>query len=179
MNDRALLNIHMQQLIRSRVGVICVSWWGQDSFTDRALPLLFQAAEEHDIQICFHIEPHLGADGRNAKTVRQSIVYLLDKYGKSSALYRAKTHGNRPVFYVYDSYLTPAAEWATILSPSGESTLRHTKYDSVVIGLWVKRNEKAFFLHGHFDGFYTYFASNALRTGQHSPIGKSCRSGHA
>ncbi len=49
---------------------------------------------------------------------------------------------NRPMFYVYDSYLTKSEEWATILAPDGENTLRGTKYDSIMIGLWVKRNEE-------------------------------------
>ena len=43
-NDPAVLDIHMRQLLRSRVGVISVSWWGKDTYTDRALPLLFQAS---------------------------------------------------------------------------------------------------------------------------------------
>lgn len=164
-NDPAVLDIHMQQLLRARVGIISVSWWGIDSFTDKALPLLFQVAAKHGIKINFHIEPHLGSGGRNAKLVREGIVYLLEEYGQSPALYRDAQRGNRPVFYIYDSYLTAAKEWATILAPDGQHTLRGTKYDSIIIGLWVKPNEQQFFLEGHFDGFYTYFASDGFTYG--------------
>jgi glycoprotein endo-alpha-1,2-mannosidase len=164
-NDPATLDIHMQHLVRSRVGVISVSWWGRDSFTDRALPLLFQVAERHGIRICFHIEPQLGPGGRDSRMVREAIVYLLDTYGESPVLYRDAEGKNRPMFYVYDSYLSRADEWATILAPDGENTLRGTEYDSLVIGLWVKRHEERFFLDGHFDGFYTYFATNGFTYG--------------
>ncbi len=156
---------HMQQLRRARVGVICVSWWGKDSFTDRALPLLFRAAEKHGIRISFHIEPHLGSGKRNARQVREAIVYLINSYGDSAALYRDTQRGKRPMFYVYDSYLTRAEDWATILAPQGKATIRGTKYDAVVIGLWVKQDEERFFLDGHFDGFYTYFASDGFTYG--------------
>ncbi len=67
-NDPAVLDIHMRQLLRSRVGVISVSWWGKDTYTDRALPLLFQAAERHGIRINFHIEPQLGSRRRDAES---------------------------------------------------------------------------------------------------------------
>ena len=164
-NDPATVDEHMQQLLRARVGVISVSWWGSGSFTDKALPVLFAAAERHGLKINFHIEPHLGSGGRNARKVREAIVDLLDAYGDSPALDRDPQHGNRPVFYVYDSYLTDADEWATILAPDGAHTLRNTPYDSLVIGLWVKQDEEQFFLDGHFDGLYTYFATDGFTYG--------------
>jgi glycoprotein endo-alpha-1,2-mannosidase len=164
-NDPAVLDIHMRQLLRSRVGVISVSWWGKDTYTDRALPLLFQAAERHGIRINFHIEPRLGSKRRDASLVREAVVYLNDTYGKSPAFYRDADRGDRPMFYVYDSYLTKSDEWATILAPDGKNTLRGTEYDSIMIGLWVRRNEERFFLDGHFDGFYTYFATDGFTYG--------------
>ena len=154
-NDPAVVDAHMRQLRRAGVGVISTSWWGKDSFTDRALPLLFRAAEKHGIKINFHIEPRLGPAGRDAKMVREAIVYLLDTFGHSPALYRDARRDGRAVFYIYDSYLTPADEWATVLAPDGENTIRGMPYDATVIGLWVKQDETAFFLSGHFDGLYT------------------------
>ncbi|MCA9102145.1 MAG: hypothetical protein KDA63_13370 [Planctomycetales bacterium] len=164
-NDRATIDRHMRQLHRAGVGVISVSWWGKGSFTDRALPPLFASAARHGIAICFHLEPNLGAQGRNARLVRDAIQYLVDAYGAEPALYRDARRGNRPVFYIYDSYLTAADEWATILAPDGADSIRGSDYDAVVIGLWVKAHEQQFFLDGHFDGFYTYFASDGFTYG--------------
>lgn len=164
-NDPNTLDIQMRQLRRAKVGVICVSWWGRGSFTDQALPGLFRAAEKHGIRINFHLEPHLGPGRRDAGKVRDAVIYLLDAYGASPALYRDASRGNRPMFYIYDSYLTKAAEWATILAPEAERTIRGTKYDAVMIGLWVKEHEQRFFLDGHFDGYYTYFATDGFTFG--------------
>jgi glycoprotein endo-alpha-1,2-mannosidase len=66
------------------------------------------------------------------------------------------------MFFVYDSYLTPASDWADLLSPNGKGTIRNTKYDSAVIGLWVKKNDGEFMTEGCFDGVYTYFASDGF-----------------
>ncbi len=156
------LNAHMQMLRRAQVGVICTSWWGKDSYTDKAFPRLLDAAVNHDIKVSFHIEPF---PGRNAQTARDAIVYIIDKYGSHPAIYRYGKDNPRPIFYIYDSYLTPAKQWKTILSPDGAQTIRDTRYDSVVIGLWVKEHEQAFMTEGNFDGYYTYFATDGFTYG--------------
>ena len=156
------LDAHMLMLRRAKAGVICTSWWGKDTYTDKAVPRLLEAAARYNIKVCFHIEPF---PGRNAQTTRESIVYIIDKYGSHSAFYRYGKEKSRPMFYIYDSYLTPAKQWKTILSPDGLQTIRNTKYDSVVIGLWVKENEQAFMTESQFDGFYTYFATDGFTYG--------------
>jgi glycoprotein endo-alpha-1,2-mannosidase len=161
-NDPATLETHMRQLRRAGVGVLCASWWGRDTFTDRALPGLFNAAAAAGLRVNFHLEPF---PGRNAATTRAAIGYLLDRFGASPALHRLPRHGNRPMFFVYDSYLTPGAEWATVLGPDGAQTLRGTAADAVVLGLWVKENEASFMREGGFDGFYTYFATDGFTYG--------------
>ena len=161
-NSEADIAAHMQMSRRAGVGVICTSWWGIGDYTDRVLPKLLDGATKHDIKICFHIEPFRG---RNAKTTRAALVYIIDTYGGHPAFYRHGAGRGRPLFYVYDSYLTPATEWATILEPNGSDSIRGTKYDSVVIGLWVKEREEDFMLTGHFDGFYTYFATEGFTYG--------------
>jgi hypothetical protein len=137
-----------------------LTWWGPDHYTDKPAPLVFDAAAKEGLQVCFHIEPF---PGRNAKTTRQAIVDLTDRFGGHPAWYRGVD--GRPLFYLYDSYLTPAREWADILAPDGANTLRNTPYDATIIGLWVKRNDGAFMKEGHFDGFYTYFATDGFTYG--------------
>jgi competence/damage-inducible protein CinA-like protein len=156
------LEAHMLMLRQAKVGVICSSWWGKDSYTDKAMPRLLDAAARHNIKVCFHIEPF---PGRDAQTTRDAIVYIIDKYGSHQAFYRHGKDKPRPMFYVYDSYLTPAEQWITILAPEGSQTIRNTKYDSVVIGLWVKEHEQRFMTEGHFDGYYTYFATDGFTYG--------------
>ncbi len=152
----------MGHLRRAGVGVVAATWWGPDDYTDRSLAVLFDLAAEHDLQVCFHIEPY---PGRNAASVRESIVYLLDRFGSHPGLYRCPQRKQLPMFYLYDSYLTPAEEWAALLRPEGSITLRGTPYDAVVIALWVKKGEEGFMTQGGFDGFYTYFATDGFTYG--------------
>ena len=161
-NDPETLDRQMRELRDARVGVVCASWWGRGHYTDRTLPVLLDAADRHGLKVNFHVEPF---GGRNANSTREAIVYLIDTYGKHPALHRGAEFGSRPVIFLYDSYLTPAADWATILAPDGANTIRGTPYDTAVIGLWVKRGESADMLTAHFDGFYTYFGADGFTWG--------------
>lgn len=153
------VDAHMQDLVRAKVGVAVVTWWGMGTPTDRNLTIIFDAAERNGIQISFHIEPF---PGRNAETTRVAIVHLLERFEDHPALYR---HEGRPMIYLYDSYLTPAEDWARLLSPDGEIGIRGTRFDCAVIGLWVREDEEAFMKIGHFDGFYTYFTPDGFTYG--------------
>eukprot|EP00899_Mesostigma_viride_P014241 jgi/Mesvir1/22818/Mv20081-RA.1 len=158
---------HMRQLVDAGVRVLVLSWWGpewrpasadtQGVHTDSALPILFRAAEASgDIKLAFHLEPYAG---RTALTVREDIEYLISRYGNSSALLRID---GRPLYYVYDSYLIPASEWAQILSPDGSATLRATPWDGVFIGLLLDTRGADALLAGGFDGGYSYFGSPSV-----------------
>lgn len=160
--DPAVVERHMRQLKAAGVGTICLSWWGKDSFEDRAARLILDTAAKHNIVVNFHIEPF---PGRSARTTREAIVYIIDRYGSHPAFYRGACGHGPPMFYVYDSYLTPAEEWAELLTPGGEHTIRSTEYDSDLIGLWVGEDEEDFFTGGGFDGFYTYFAVDGFTFG--------------
>jgi glycoprotein endo-alpha-1,2-mannosidase len=73
------------------------------------------AGEGGGMRVAFHLEPY---PGRTAETVRADLRYLIDRFGASDALLRGGAErGSGPVFFVYDSYLTAAAEWATLLGP--------------------------------------------------------------
>lgn len=161
-NDPETLDRQMRELVAAQVGVISASWWGRDSFTGKNLPSLMDAAHSHGLQVCIHLEPF---SGRNAQTTGRAIRELIDEYGTHPAFLRSRHAGNRPLFFVYDSYLTPAKDWADLLADGGKYSIRNSKYDSAVIGLWVKENDGRFMTDGHFDGFYTYFAAEGFTYG--------------
>jgi glycoprotein endo-alpha-1,2-mannosidase len=161
-NDPVAVGEHMAQMKAAGIGVVVATWWGIDDFTGRALQVVFDQAAAHGLAVCFHIEPF---PGRNAATTREALVHLLETFGDHPALYRDPARGNRPWVYLYDSYLTPAEEWATLLRPEGAQTIRGTEYDAVVIGLWVKKQDGPFMTTGGFDGFYTYFATDGFTYG--------------
>jgi len=161
-NDRRVVREQMRQMREAGIGVVSVSWWGAGSDTDRNVPLLLDEAERAGLKVNFHIEPFAG---RTAITTRAAITRIINAHGKHPAFYRYAAGGNRPLFYVYDSYLIPAADWAEVLSPQGEQTIRGGEHDAVVIGLWVKEGDGRKMLEGHFDGFYTYFATDGFTYG--------------
>ncbi|MCP4143704.1 MAG: hypothetical protein GY752_00310, partial [bacterium] len=157
-HDPAVVEKHMEQLVTAGVGTISVSWWGADTFEGKAVPLIMEKAEKFGLKVNFHIEPF---PGRSPKTTFEQLKYIIDNYGDHPAFYR---FNNKPLFYVYDSYFIPAEEWASILQP-GDKSIRGTKYDSVMIGLWVQEKEQQFFIDSGFDGFYNYFAVDGFTFG--------------
>lgn len=159
--DPAIIERHMRMLVQARIGTVAVTWLGVDDPSFKSLAPLFAAAQRHGVKICFQIEP---AARKTADDARAAIVEILDRYGRHPAFYRdAQTQ--RPLFFVYDSYVIDRREWARVLSRDGAQTLRGTDYDADVLGLWVGADEHAFFEQSGFDGFYTYFASRGFSYG--------------
>jgi glycoprotein endo-alpha-1,2-mannosidase len=157
-NDTSLIEKHMEMIAKAGIGVVVITWWGKDSYEDKSIPLYLKIADKHGIKITFHIEPFY----ETIKEFRESVCYLIDKYGKYPAFYK---QNDKPFFYIYDSYKIKAIDWATVLGTKGSSSLRKTKYDATFIGLWVNKGEEDFFNNGNFDGIYTYFASNGFTDG--------------
>lgn len=165
--DLETLDRQMLELRRARVGVISASWWGKDHLTDRNMKRLLDGAHTHGIFVNFHIEPF---GGRNGRTTKEALRYVIDTYGEHPAMHRLATHGerSRPVFFVYDSYLTAAEDWAEVLTAGKAESIRGTKYDAVMIGLWVKEKDGNAIKRAGFDGFYSYFGSDGFTWGSSS-----------
>jgi glycoprotein endo-alpha-1,2-mannosidase len=159
-HDPEVLARHMRQLRRAGVGSLCVSWWGDGSFEDRALPALLDAAAEGGIAVSFHLEP---LPGRDAAVSRAALASLLGRFGDHAALWRDAA--GRPLVFVYDSYLSTPDEWARLLTPGGDLTIRGAGLDCVMIGLWVERGHGEDLARAGFDGAYTYFATDGFTYG--------------
>jgi len=140
-SDPAVLHRHMRQLRDAGIGVVCVSWLGPDCLEARALDALMDVAAAHGIQVDFHLEP---AVQESIETIRDAIVHLIATYGEHPAFYRDPTAGERGLFYVYDSRNTPASEWARLLTPGGDLTIRGTRWDAAVLGLLLTEDDLDF-----------------------------------
>lgn len=159
--DSAVIEKHLAQIASAGIGVIAVTWLGQDDYTYRSVPLILNAAERHKVKVCFQLEPVVR---KTMVTTRAAIAFIIDHFGRHPAFYRSdKTQ--RPIFFVYDSYMIPAQQWAQVLSDTGSYSIRHTPYDADVIGLWVNKEDELSFIDGCFDGMYTYFASAGFTYG--------------
>ncbi|KAK5650841.1 hypothetical protein RI129_001870 [Pyrocoelia pectoralis] len=163
--DPTVIQVHMKQLREAGIGVIVVSW-SPPNYADSPssmLPLLFRYAKLYELRIALHIEPYFN---RNPINLLQHLRTFLIQYGKHAALYKLKRDDrDLPVFYVYDSYLTPANSWREILSRDGVLSVRGGEMDVIFIGLLVDIQHRYHIKKSHFDGFYTYFAANSFSYG--------------
>ncbi len=59
---------------------------------------------------------------------------MVDTYGASPALLRipGSSRVPVPVYYVYDSYHIPPSDWASLLGPEGERSIRGTRLDGML-----------------------------------------------
>ncbi|MBC8422688.1 alpha-mannosidase [bacterium] len=159
--DPVAVQQHMHWAARAGIGTLCVSWWGVHSFEDRLLPVLLKSADLHGLELSLHLEPF---PGRDAATMRGALIHLVGRYGDRDVFYHLPGD-DRLVCFVYDSYLTPAAEWAALLRPGGRLSIRGTNLDVVMLGLWVEEDDGPELLAAGFDGFYTYFATDGFTYG--------------
>lgn len=165
-SDATVIDTHMKMLSEAKVGVLVVSWYPpgmSGSQGDSVLPLLLDSAHRHDLRVAPHIEPYRD---RNPINLSEHLRYIISRYGAHPALYRIQRRGQSlPVFYVYDSYRTPAGAWKELLSAKGNLSVRGTQFDGIFLGLLVDMQHRYDIRKSHFDGFYTYFATNGFTYG--------------
>lgn len=186
--DPSTLEAQFRDMRAAGVRVAVCSWWGragvsggdsQGALTDAALALALDAAvsaarsgsadgdsvalavdgDSADAvaatRVALHLEPYAG---RSAESVRADLEHLASAYGAHAGLYRDAARG-LPLIYVYDSYHLPPHEWARLLSPAGDLSVRGTPLDATFIGLWLEASHGKELAAGGFDGAYTYFAA--------------------
>ncbi|XP_034029946.1 glycoprotein endo-alpha-1,2-mannosidase-like protein [Thalassophryne amazonica] len=168
--DPEVLESHMEQIVACAAGVLVLSWYPPGLADDNGeptedfVPAVLDAAYRHNLKVAFHIQPYRG---RNDQSVHDNIKYIIDRYGEHGAFYKFTSNIGKslPLFYIYDSYLTPPEAWSEFLTPTGSHSVRGSAYDAIFIALIVEEHHKHDILAGGFDGMYTYFASNGFSFG--------------
>uniref|UniRef100_A0A8C2Z1N1 Mannosidase endo-alpha like n=1 Tax=Cyclopterus lumpus TaxID=8103 RepID=A0A8C2Z1N1_CYCLU len=158
--------------LRVSPGVLVLSWYPPSLADDNGEPtedLVPVVLDKHHLysyfqHVAFHIQPYRG---RNDQSVHDNIKYIIDRYGDHGAFYTftSSTGKSLPLFYIYDTYLTPPESWSEFLTPTGSHSVRGSAYDAIFIALIVEERHKHDILAGGFDGMYTYFASNGFSFG--------------
>jgi hypothetical protein len=77
--DKAVVEQHARWMADAGVGAIALSWWGPDSNTNRATPLVMDVMKAHDIHVTFHLEPY---SHNRAASYAADVNYLLREYGE-------------------------------------------------------------------------------------------------
>eukprot|EP00761_Pharyngomonas_kirbyi_P014417 gb/GECH01014447.1/.p1 GENE.gb/GECH01014447.1/~~gb/GECH01014447.1/.p1 ORF type:complete len:451 (+),score=86.97 gb/GECH01014447.1/:1-1353(+) len=165
--DRKLIENQLEEIQHLGVSVISVSWFGDTSYSElRMIESILDLAEPLGIKVNFHIENY---EDRSANNIWSGIKLLLQHFGSHAALDRIEKYGNRPIFYVRDSYLIKPDKWALMLSPEGQWTIRGSKFDSLIIGLYIDQLDRDSILESYFDGVYTLFGASGFTEGS-SPM---------
>ncbi|KNC46829.1 endo-alpha-mannosidase [Thecamonas trahens ATCC 50062] len=167
--DAAVVTGHTSDAGKAGIGVLVYGWTGQASNpravdgeginTDIIVDDVLRAVETSHVpvQIAFHSEPY---EGRSPVSFADDAEYLAAHYFHYDSIYRID---GRPVVYVYDSYRSPAVEWADVLGKGG--SLRGSDADVFAFGLCLDRGCVAELAAGGFDGLYTYFGSDGFSYG--------------
>jgi hypothetical protein len=141
---RAVIEQHARWIADSGAGSINLSWWGKDSYEDRAAHAVMDVMRAHDLKVSFHLEPYADDHGRRAA---QDILYLVEEFGERRGfdallLLQDPDGGVGPVFKGFRTLLpatvrdcrgvprevtdyTPDAEWRAQLDTL-RTTLRGT-----------------------------------------------------
>jgi hypothetical protein len=77
--DAKVLEQHASWIREAGVGAVALSWWGRQSWQDRAVSLILDVLRAHDLKATFALEPY--ADDR-ARYYASDILYLLREYGE-------------------------------------------------------------------------------------------------
>jgi len=95
-HDEQIITQHAKWSKQAKLDGWIVSWWGHDTFEDRAMPRLLDLAAKHQLTIAAYHErvpEPIGVDSFVADVER-----LIDRYGKHPAYLKL---GGRPVVFVY------------------------------------------------------------------------------
>ena len=95
-HDPKLIEKHCLWAKRAGIDALIVSWWGHNSFSDRAMDKILDGCKSHGLTACIYYETV--PRPRTSESAADDIVKVLEKYGGHQA--HLKVHG-RPVVFVY------------------------------------------------------------------------------
>lgn len=157
-NDTAVISQHIKWMKKAGIGVVAISWWGKNSYTDKSVIAYLEMALKFGLKITFHIEPAY----KTIPEFKAQIDYLAKTYFSHPAVFKYK---NKPIIYVYDSGKVKYPEWHKLLAADGEISIRNSVCDAWFIGHWERERDGGFITRAGFDGFYTYYASEGFMYG--------------
>lgn len=91
-----------------------VSWWGQGSYEDQAVPLVLQCAEQKHFKVTIYWEKAPGEGPPQTNHAVDDLTYVLTHYGTNSAFLKVD---GKPVIFVYGRVMrqVPFVSWPEIV----------------------------------------------------------------
>ncbi|XP_014251090.1 glycoprotein endo-alpha-1,2-mannosidase [Cimex lectularius] len=162
-HNKSVIDIHMMQMKKAGIGVAIVSWEPHDP-KEILMKTILDTADKYTIKIALH--------WKNTIEINQIITNLnifIDTFGQHNALYRIKRASKDdkflPVIYIFDPFIEDPITWSSYLNPNGNRTIRNSQFDAIFLGLLSSVQNRIDIKQAHFDGFYTYFATNGFTYG--------------
>jgi glycoprotein endo-alpha-1,2-mannosidase len=126
-SDLSVVRAQMREIAAMGIQTVIVSWWGGQSPEAARLPMVSRSAQDAGLRVALHVEPFAG---------------------RTPAALEAEINSFRAAgitdFYLYDSTLTPDADWAALNERvSGVRLFANTSFPGKARA-------------GGFDGLYTY-----------------------
>jgi hypothetical protein len=122
--DENITKWNLELMKRAGIGFVISSWWGQNSYEDQALDIIFNkvlpAADNPypDVKFAIYYEKEGFADVPESEIV-SDINYIKSKYANSSYYYNI---GGKPVVFVYNADaggLADAQKWKQVRDETG------------------------------------------------------------
>jgi len=95
-HDVKVIDQHCRWAKRAGIDTLIVSWWGHNSYCDRAMDKILDVCGRHGLKACIYYETVPGS--QTAQSAANDIVKVLRKYGRHEAHLKV---GGKPVVFVY------------------------------------------------------------------------------
>lgn len=146
-----LIAEHCSLARQAGVDAFIASWWGKDSFTERAMMPILNACTEPGIAVTIYYEKV--PSQRTAEATAEDVLYVLERYGNHPAWLRVH---DKPVVFVYGRALEQLGltRWASVIAQVNE------KYPGGAVFLGDQITPAAADV---FDGIHTYNPAGELK----------------
>ncbi len=150
-HDPKVIDQHCRWAKRAGIDTLIVSWWGHNSYCDRAMDKILDSCRQHGLTACIYYESV--PRPQTAESAANDIVKVLDKYGKHPA--HLKVNG-KPVVFIYGRTLQELGltDWLKAIQ------IFNKKYKG---GITAIGDQFSYGAARVFDGVHTYNTAGSLR----------------
>lgn len=114
-HDPEIIDWHIRCAKTNGITGFISSWWGQNSFEDRAMPALLDCAGRQNFKVSVYWETAPRKGSAQIEHAIRDLVYLVSRYGTNRAF--LKVNGS-PVIFVYSRVMgqVPMDSWPAIVT---------------------------------------------------------------
>jgi len=118
-HDPEIIDWHIDLAQSNGIDAFIATWWGQNTFDDRALRVVLERAAEKDFSVSVYWETAPGSGDEQIDKAVDDLLYILNEYGSHPAFLKLD---GKPVIFVYGRVMgqVPLEAWPAIISRTEE-----------------------------------------------------------